>query len=195
MIVSLSSCRLVRWGKEHFEQGEVRTIAREPIAKNLKTTRVYNQFSTVGTFDVLFLSDEVRESYGRLYATKHDMQEREAKEFVRRQLAENDQYFSFYILGYIPVGTLGVDDKDHWNAMLMVDGKHLAPQSIKTAELSPEYSELLKKVPMRFRTVQIAKFPKRNASGELTVPPHARELVMVLNTVDRSTSLSWSLKS
>ena len=63
-LILLPACRVVDWGKRRFDQGEPRTNAKADVRAQVRSSRIYNdQFETVGLFDALYLSSEVRTAW------------------------------------------------------------------------------------------------------------------------------------
>ena len=106
ILLLLSGCgkRFVNWGKETFNQAdEVSVKSSIDVArKYVKTVRLYDEFTTLGIFDVLWLSDDVRRAYTQLYTTKRGLDEQTYQSIEQRQLAINNHRISFYVLAYQP---------------------------------------------------------------------------------------------
>ena len=196
MIVLLSGCRrVIDWGRAHFDQGEKRAIPMNIIKDHVRTCRVYNAFDTLGVFDVLWLSDEIRSIYTDMYAAKLGKTEEEKEFFLEAELNENKKYISFYVISIIPTqdhNTLG-DKLGPWMIQLKVDDEFYHPYSIKEVTLSAEYRLLLQRYWNRQKTVYLVKFDVQ-ANGKPIIKHHTDEIILVFNTLDRSCEMNWNIQ-
>ena len=71
LVLSFSGCsRYISWGKEIFNQGEKLDTYASAVQPYIRSGRVYDQFTTLGNFDAMWLADPVRRAYARSYARK-----------------------------------------------------------------------------------------------------------------------------
>lgn len=190
----LSGCgsRVTDWMAEHVEHGNVRTVPKEKVLSYLRTARIYDEFSTVGIFNVLWLSSPVRQAYVDVHAAKYAMSSDKKDDFMCRQRIENDNYISFYVLGYIPGNAPALGNKRcPWNLELKVHDKLYTPKSIEVVELSPEYTMFLRKYLNNYKTIYLVRFAAKDGKGNEILQPRTRMMSLRLSTVDRSTLLTW----
>ncbi|MBN1549572.1 hypothetical protein JW872_02825 [Candidatus Babeliales bacterium] len=195
ILLLLPGCgRLIDWGTETFNQGEKREMSRTVINDHFRTVNVYNEFGTAGLFDILWLSNEVRTVYADLNASFHGKTTEAHKSFLRRQLAENDNFISFYVLAVVQQNVAPLGDKQSpWNIRLRVNGQLYAPRDIKDVELNPEYEYLLKDHWTRFRTVYHVKFPRKDLEGNEIITEDTKHIILHLQTIDRFDEAEWVL--
>ena len=100
LVILLPGCggNVVDWGKKSFAQGGVYQDTHILIQSYMRDVKVYDMFDTLGSFDVLWLSDEVRTLYTQLHATMFGKTEDSQGIFLRRQLKANTQHLVFYVL-------------------------------------------------------------------------------------------------
>ena len=117
--------RIIDWGKDNFYQGA--EVGQDlSIARNyIQSRRVYDQFTLVGAFDALWLSDDVRKVHTNIYARKYGKNEEQKRVFLRRQLEENSHFITFYVLS--PKNILLGDKDSYWSMLLklMISSLHL----------------------------------------------------------------------
>ncbi len=85
LLCGLSGCgRVADWATQTFDQGKTIDNALGFAKSYVKSVVVYDQFTTVGMFDALWLSDEVRTAYANAYAMRRGKPE-EFKNTVLRK--------------------------------------------------------------------------------------------------------------
>lgn len=196
ILVLLPGCRrIINWGRDHFVQGEKRPIPMDIVKDHIRSCRVYDTFDTLGLFDVLWLSDEIRRVYTDIYAAKVGKTEDEKEIFLEAELNENKKYISFYVVSIIPTqdhNTLG-DKLGPWMIQLSIDNVRYQPKSIKEVTLSTEYTMMLHKYWNRQKTVYLVKFDA-TCQGKPIINPTTDEIILVLNTIDRSCEMHWNIE-
>lgn len=153
----LPNCgRVIDWGKSNFYQGEELTSFTQEVKPYLQSVTIYDQLETKATFDVLWLNDQVRTAYVNLHVLRQGKNEEKVNVLLRRQLAENNHYITYYVLSTHDV-KLGVPES-HWSFFLLVDGKEFYPFEIKEIELPYEYQVFFGKKFNRFKVPYILRF-------------------------------------
>lgn len=189
-LVGLSGCgRIIDWGKELAPQGD-------PFKQNLASAReyirsatAYDQLSTVATFDALWLSDEVRSAYVRLFVDRRGKGEEQYATIVRRQLEENNFVIAFYVLCPFEV-SLGDAEAD-WMVFLRVNNAQYAPTEVKIIDLAPEYRAIFDKRVNRFKQAYIVKFDTRDASDAALIGASTKTLSLVFRSMRKDLTLIW----
>jgi len=191
-LMALSGCgRIIDWGKKSVDQGE--NIKKEITkAKNhIISSRVYDQFELVGSFDSLWLTDEVREAYADLYVLKRGRTDVEKKIFLRRQLEENNHFISFYMLS---VADIVIGDKDSaWTVLLRIGDYNFMPTEFRSIELSSEYKSIFGKKFNRFKTAYIVRFNAKDIEDKPIILPGTNFISLVFRTVDKEAVQSWHI--
>lgn len=190
-ILVLSGCgRIVDWAEGKFYQGtDIRGYSKVPRSY-IRSVKVYDQFTTLASFDALWLADPVRISYANLYAFKHGREESLRKAFLRRQLEENRHYISFYIL--TNYGLSFGEQMSDWSVFLDT-GVHVMPSEIKIVDLSPEYKAFLGKKLNVFKTVYLVKFNAKNNDGNPIILNSTTDIKLVFRSVKKEIVLSWPI--
>jgi len=192
MLVGLSGCgRVVDWGKELLPQGNSfkkdLSVAREYV----HSVTAYDQLSTRATFDVLWLSDEVRSSYVRLFVDRRGKGEEQYATIVRRQLEENNFVLAFYVLCPFDI-TLGDADAE-WMTFLRVNSAQYTPTEVKVVDLAPEYSAIFDKKISRFKQAYLVKFDARDANDVALITPTTEKLSLVFRSLRKDVTLTWQI--
>ena len=191
LIAFLPSCiKYYKLSKTEFPQGKERPLDRTVLFYDLKSKKVYKQFATMAMFDVLYLSDKVRELYVDLYCKQH---EGDKNAILRRQLEENKHWISFYILSYIQDEThKSLADKDSiWSLVLRFAGdKQVSPISIEEVDLSPEIKSFFGYRFSRYKRSYLVKFPSKDSSGKFYLDDNSG-FTLVSSAVDREVQFSW----
>ncbi len=189
----LSGCRYKDWGMSVFNQGCKLDKYQQATCDFLRTVHIYDQFTTVGNFEVLWLSNEVRTIYSKLHAQQHCYNVERYKAFLRRQLEENNHYITFYVLATIPHsrGVLLSEDTSEWSICLEIDGESYTPYEIKTIELKTEYKHLFGRSFTYAKAPYVVTFEARDIEGELLLSSAGQKLRLHFNTIGRTGFAEW----
>lgn len=178
--------------KENFPQGEESKTYRKKSKQYLKVINIYDQFNTVGLFDALWLSDEIRTIYADMNA---DMQGKDIKEkhaFLRRQLKENNHYVSFYVLS---THQNSLSNKPTpWSLHLVVDGKKYMPFEVKAIELNTEYKTIFGNMFNKHKTPYEVRFERTNAEGaDILKEGKSHNMKLYFNTPAHYSFAEWNI--
>ena len=189
-LVGLSGCgRIIDWGKELAPQGDSfkqnLVLAREHI----RSITAYDQLSTAATFDALWLSDEVRSAYVRLFVDRRGKGEEQYATIVRRQLEENNFVMAFYVL--CPFEVSFGDVEADWMVFLRVNNVQFTPTEVKVVDLAPEYRAIFDKRVNRFKQAYIVKFDARDASDAAIIGTSTQALSLVFRSLHKDLTLIW----
>lgn len=191
--------RVTQWSKETFNQGHKIDLSIKQACGYARTIHVYDEFATLGIFDVLWLSDDVRRAYAALHAVKSGTSQEAFTALQRRQRALNDHSISFYILGYQPaepkVKLFGTDKHEgKWSVYLEIDGKLYRSATIKCIEyLEPEYIMFFDKRYNRHQGRYLVTFDAQDAQGNNIITPQTRTIMLYLSTGEKKVALNWYL--
>jgi len=185
--------RLIDWGKQEVEQGTDLEKDVKVAKDHVRSSRVYDQFTLLGAFDSLWLSDEVRDVYAHLYSLKHGRTQEEKKIFLRRQLEENNHFISFYLLSSADI-VIGEKDSD-WTILLQIDDYNFVPTEFKTVDLSPEHKSMFGKHFNKFKTAYILQFNAKDVEDISLIQSTTKEISLVFRTVDKEVLHTWDLDS
>jgi len=188
----LSGCnRVIDWAKESFYQGdELRDYSVVP-RQFLRSVKVYDQFETLGIFDVLWLSGPVRTAYAQLHSCRHGKSCEHEKAFLRRQLEENKHFIDFYVLTLYNKPLDGEDSL--WSLFLDVDGCRYAPQEIEAIDLSQEYKFFFGKRFGKFKISYMIRFSAQDIENRPLIDENTSSISLVFRSVEKETMLSWDL--
>ncbi len=185
--------------KKEFPQGKEKEKKEDVIVRNVRSTPVYDQFTTKAMFDVLWMSDEAREYYVDIYSQKHGYGELAADSMLRRQLEENRHYISFFVLAYLPENCHQVlNDKDStWSFYLKTfQGEKITPLSIKEVELAPEIKYFFGNKISRFKSAYLIRFSKKGVLAKISQNAKVPEVPfkLIISSVDRDVHIRWGEK-
>lgn len=185
--------RIIDWGKERVKQGTDNTKDVKVARDHIRSIRVYDEFTLLGAFDSLWLSDAVRNSYAELYALRHGKTDEAIKVFLRRQLEENNHFISFYVLSAVDI-SLGETNSD-WNVFLKIGEHQFTPIELKTVDLSPEYIHIFGKKLNRFKMAYIVRFNAKDIEDRPLIQPSTPLISLVFKTVKKEVTQEWLLDS
>lgn len=192
-IISLPGCggRIFDWAKEHFEQGCPVDRNLEQARCFIKTERIYNQFTMVGGFSVLWLSDEVRREYVELCTNLKMKTEAEKKAMLQRQIAENDHFIQFYVLS---ANTITIErNSSDWFVVLHVDDKLYSPYEVKEVELPHEYTLIFGKLWNVFQTPYLISFAAKTVDGNSIVPKTTSCISLEFRSTTKIFCMNWPI--
>lgn len=193
LICLLPGCgRVFDWVEDSFNQGTNLDQYTKVPQRYLRSITVYQQFTTIGMFDALWLSDAVRTAYVDLYALKHGKNDEQKKFFLRRQLEENNHFLSFYVLSLYENPLNSLDTK--WSLFLMVDDKIYSPIEIKVVELNPEYILFFGKRYSRFKIPYLVKFNAKDMDSNFIVSDTTKTISLCFRSVSKEDLLTWDLR-
>ena len=192
-LLLLSGCgRIVDWGKGNFKQAEKLDFKFRQARKDLKSITVYDQLSTVAIFDVLGLSDDVRIAYVDLHARKYGKTEEQKRAMLRRQLAENSHFISFYVA--VPYELILGETNSRWSLSLEIDDKRYLPIEVKVIDINPEYKAIFGKKLSRFKNVYLVRFDAKNVEERPLITPDTQELKLYFRSTKKEVILTWNIQ-
>lgn len=164
-ILILPGCggTLIDFTKENFPQGYKYEDYKKVAKHYLRDISIYDQFTTLGLFDGLWLSDEVRTLYTDMYAQMLGKDIDAKNAFLRRQLKENNHFISFYVLSThsVPLSVKPIP----WALHLEIDSKKYLPFEVKTVELPVQYKTLFGKQFNKHKQAYEIKFDRNDSDG------------------------------
>ncbi len=110
--------------------------------------------------------------------------------FLRRQLKDNGEYVSFYVLSQH--GVSFVDHPTQWHLHLVTDAGSYSPASIKLIETTPEYRIVLNKKLTPHKDVYEVKFLRKNSKGK-DILEEGSDLQLFFNGLHHFGTIKWSL--
>ena len=188
-------CRFYDWGRKTFYQGEPLSFDIHDVRDQVKTVRVYREVVTAGIFDVLWLSEFIRQAYVQLYIEKHNKDEQSYNNMLRKQLNENDHFVSFYVLmyQYPNQGLLLLGDKSaNWSVSLLVNNHVFHSISIKEVALPPEYRYFFGTRYNRFQKKYMVTFDAQDIKKKIMVD-QVNRIILRFSTDQRCVTLSWNV--
>lgn len=191
-LLTLPGCgRIIDWGKEQFNQGQEVDEINKRVKDYIRSIKVYDQFTTRGIFDAIWMSDEVRTAYADLYAFRQGKSDEHTKTFLRRQLEENKHFISFYVLSLyeVPLG----EANSEWNLILKVNDTEYVPVEVKKIELPHEYRIFFGDRYTRFKEPYIVKFNAKDVDDKVILDETAKKIELLFRAVDRRVVLCWPL--
>ena len=196
-LIFLPGCwRAVDWAKSNFYQG---TCIEQCIQVDqyIKSVRVYDLLSVRATFDALWLSDAVRTAYVDLHTMRYGKSDAERDALVRSQLAENNQYISFFILSSYEVQLIG--DNLEWGVFLRIHDHNglittLTPVEFKEIDLVPEYRAFFGKICNQFKVVYLVRFSVCNKEGRSLFAAGVHKMALYFRSMNKEVQLVWQLE-
>lgn len=196
LLLIFSGCkRYIEWAHTTIPQGTFSPVLMQPPPGHIVAAYVYDQFATLGLFDVMWLGPQIRERYALLYAYKYQLTPALLDEFKRRQIEETRQHISFYLLVGGQAGEGLEKEAQNWSIRLLIDGVAYAPVHLAPVELPLEYRCLFGRRFTRFRIPYQAKFDAHDVHGKQLITNDTKKLVMVLRCVSKEVTLEWDLEA
>src|SRR3990167_3728359 len=96
----LANCggRFIDWGKCQFNQGCDLPTNVDCIQDYIRSVRVYDEFTTMGIFNALWLAPAVQHAAIDIRALKYNYSERDKKSAMEAATEDANKYISFYML-------------------------------------------------------------------------------------------------
>ena len=152
---------------------------------------VYDQLTTVAMFNVLWLSDTVRTTYVDLNALKYGKTPEQKRATLRRQLAENTHFITFYVA--VPYELVLGDKNSRWSISLDIDGKSYLPIETKIIDLNPEYKSIFGKKFTRFKNAYMVRFDAKDVQERPLITSDTEQLKLYFRSTKKEVILSWNV--
>ncbi|MFT6765272.1 MAG: hypothetical protein ACJAZS_000147 [Alteromonas naphthalenivorans] len=183
---------IIDTAKENFPQGKEYKNYQKKIKQYVKEVNIYDNFNTLGLFDALWLSDEMRTVYSDINADMRGKNTDVRHAFVRRQLKENKHYISFYVLSTHdnPLSVKPVP----WAMHLEVDDKRYMPFEVKSIELAVEYKTMFGTLFNNHKTPYEVRFERTNSNGaDILQEGHAHKMKLYFSSPEHFSSAQWNV--
>ncbi len=183
--------KIVQWGKDSFAQGQkvpdYTVVPREYI----RSAIIYDQFKTQALFDVLWLSDEVRNAYVDTHIMRTGKSSEQKELLLRRELEENNHYVTFYVLSLHSISL--IDPQPLWITSLKVDDEVYQPVEIKYIDISPEYILFFGKKMSGFKVAYQLKFDAHTVDGDPILSEGDHILKLYFRSPEKELYVTWKL--
>jgi hypothetical protein len=197
MLFSGCGCnRYINWAKDVFNQAKPMPYYSTIAEKYVRSARIYEQFTTLGIFDAIWLHDQVRVAYVRSHATKNCMTDEAYDRMLKSELDQNQDYISFYVLAYFPdQDDISLKDQNSiWSMSLLVDDKCYAPVEIKKIDdLPQEYKAFLYLRYTRFKLVYLVRFNAKDVNNMRIIYPGVKDIRLSFRRVGYKEDMLWCL--
>ena len=187
----VSSCKVKRFVKDTFPQGEGLKKYRAEVDQYKKTLRLYDYFSVRAEFNVLWLSDGMRTAYSKILSRRQGKDYVSEQSILRRQLEENDHYISFYVLSLKDIN-LGRNDAE-WSVYLEVDDKKYQPKKVKKADLLPEYKEFFGSDFSKYKKPYVIRFDAKDWEEKQIITSETKQIKLVFCSYSSKGVIEWEL--
>lgn len=190
ILITLPGCsRIIDWTKTNFYQGES-VNEHISIAKNyIRSVTLYDEFTTHGMFDVLWLSEMVRTAYVNLHVYKRGEDQTYYKKTLQHELFENSQFVAFYVLS---VSQLTGQDSE-WSLFLRIGDNNLMPHEVKVCELPYEYQQIFDKRYTVFKRPYLVTFNAKNIEGNSYITNETQEVELYARSAKKQHAFMWKL--
>ncbi len=198
LLLFLPGCRYVRWGKDVLHQAQTEFTYDALKQDYIRSLRIYDQFTTLALFDVLWLSDEVRTLYSKEHASRYGYTQERYTTFLRQQLAENDHEIVFYIFAAVPHAhdVLLTDELTPWTMYLNVHGVSYEPKSLKVIDLPPVYQVFFGRRYAIFKTAYLVTFAAKTIEEKPILTQATNSLSLCFHTVGKEDEcVIWEIAS
>lgn len=191
---------LYEWAKENFKQADrhdedYTKAAREYVRK----VSAYNYMTIEAEFSTMLLSDPARMLYVDYYGKNHGFSPEQAKLLKQRQLAENKNFISVYVVAWkrdrdyisskslftgqgLKTGNILKGEDALWNVSLIVGGKRYQPETVRLVEMPLEYQMFFGEHLNLFSTVYLVRFSAKDKDGNYIFPEDKCSAVIEFNS-------------
>jgi hypothetical protein len=164
-VLMFSGCgRIEDWADTTFSKGRMYQEERGLINDYLRSVKIYDQFTTIALFDVLWLSDDIRTLYANTYTKMHGRSEEVRQTFLRRQLKANSHFITFYVLSTHEI-QLNLKPAQ-WIGYLKIGDMTYLPLETKSVELTPEYIHFFGKKLSKHKQPYEVRFERKDQEGK-----------------------------
>lgn len=193
----LTSCkRYYRWGKQQFTQVDKRACEAKDMTSYLRSVDLYDEFQTVGMFDVLWLSDDVRLHHVDQIADRFALPADKIATMRKDVLQENEQRLVFYLLmtqendGIVPQ-LAARDAQAMWAVALCRDGQEYPVKQVTRVDLEPEWRQIFGKRYSRYRNAYKLVFNRYTPKMDDLLPTDTSRLELVIRSTKYNVNFCW----
>ena len=181
-------CRIISWSRSVVNQGCPLPDYASRAHRYVRSTSVYNQFTLLARFDAIWLSDEVLACAQAVWGSKHGCDVKQVKEYLHKQLDEQQGLFKFYVLSLYEVP---LDTQDPaWGIFLDIDGCCFVPIEITKVDLPIDYVLFFGKNYSRFKIPYLVTFDLKNCSVD---PCKVSCMKLICRSATKEAELVWNL--
>ncbi|HJM68463.1 MAG TPA: hypothetical protein QGF02_00820 [Candidatus Babeliales bacterium] len=198
----LANCggRFVDWGKCQFNQGCDLPNNVNCVQDYIRSVRVYDEFTTLGIFNAIWLAPAVQNAALDTRALKYNLSNRDKKASSEAIIEDANKYVSFYMLAYQPrwLGSIFGKKDSHWNMVLEIDGKRYEPLEIKRKEIEdidPIYLGYFRERLTRHKKIYFVRFAATEPGGKSLFTPETHEITLCVRSLSKQVALGWELCS
>lgn len=203
-LVSGCGSRYINHAKETFKQADIYEIDLKKARSFIRSEKEYDQFTTVGLFDVIWFSEDVQEAYRKIKLERFGVFDDKAQKQLDDNIENANKFITFYLL--LPPkdvqdiiythfdGVTYSQSNVDWNAVIEIDGKRYSPKEfIFERELDPELAYIFGKSANRYRSIYIARF-ETDINGTKIINKNTKQLKLILRTTKYSIPFIWQLR-
>jgi hypothetical protein len=201
MFLLLSNCsRYFNWAQSTFTGGVKRQICM-PTQAFTCSSAIYDQFRTVGLFDVLWLNRAARSEFVKLRTHRQQLTLEQQQALMCAQEHELDKKITFYVLmPALDIESLPVEAHSPapWSVSLQVDNRSFQPVTIKHIELEPEFAYMfdcyyLSESFIRFRRVYEVTFDRLDDNQQSIITTAHKCVKITISSIEYCTSCQWQI--
>jgi len=200
-LVLLPACReenrYLRWGKDVFYQSEKQFSYRAFEDTHIRSLRIYDQLTTLGLFDALWLSKEVRTLYSKEQAALYGYNQERYDSFLEKQLDESNKEIGFYILASMPHAQdlLLTDETSPWTLYLRVNGESYAPKKVTVVDLPTPYQKFFGKRYSSARKIYYVSFSAQKEDGSVIITSSTSSLSLCFHMIGNvDECVAWKVR-
>ncbi len=183
ILIPFPGCyRYIYWGQSIVCQGTKIETCFSIVQPYIRSARAYDQFTTLGLFDALWINKQVLQAYACSYGSKYGLNANQYDEFLQDQYDEFAPYISFYMLAVINgnVGALLTDENPQWIVQLKIGNNYYAPAKIKLVELPHEFRYFFGKYLTVFKKQYLIQFNAHDEYDNAILYPGVSTIELVL---------------
>ena len=176
-----------------FPQGEEPENISSLMHKNLRSVKIYNQFTTEAIFDVLYFSDAVQAKYVDSFASRRGKSEKQRQDLVKGRRDASKNTLTYYMLADIrDTGNQTMFSKDSAWTVYLVNalGQKVEPTEIKEVELESEIRQFFMHRYSRYKIAYLVTFPCADELGNSYFKPDEKPS-MVVSSITQERTLRW----
>jgi hypothetical protein len=194
----LSGCRLVQWCECQCGQGRAVPKNERCAHRYIRSVRVYDKLTTLGIFDVLWLSQEIQEAAFALNSIKHDVSSRDCADQKNTIAHDVVTSISFYILAYQPkeLGPIFEGQQAFWVPLLSADGRLYEPLEIREVD-EPDFDIIYKTYLFnrlsKHKKIYSVRFAARRDDGAAIITEQTENIHLCIRSFKKQAVVGWRL--
>ncbi len=185
-----------RYLPNHMPQGVCGDVNIESAQESVQTKSIYDQLTTVATFDVLRMDKPLYELVSDMWSYRKGANKATHDQFLKKHLSADKSKLTFYVLSNIREKRYNMLTDKHCPWAISLEspkGESHIPHELKRVELEPEIKAIFGKKMNQYKTVYVVTFDRLSDDGQQLIYP-TQPMTLWFRSHEFEQPFTWSLE-